>query len=126
MPLVDGVATHPMYGVSPQYDEVRQYYDDYPSLLQEIREVASAHGFSGEYFAEEMNWRTPINPNPYEPWEYSALVAAKYYARGILMNLGEDFWAGIGGEFMTQSRPLPGSSKTSARSWQEPARPVCP
>ncbi len=96
IPLVDGIAIHPMYGVSPQYDETRQYYDDYPSLIQEIKDVASANGFSGEYFAEEMRWRTSIDPNPYEPGEYTPVVAAKYYARGILINRGLDLWAGIG------------------------------
>lgn len=98
LPLVDGIATHPMYGVSPQYDETRQYYNDYPSLVQEIKDVASANGFRGEYFVEEMAWRTDINPYPYEPWEYTPVVAAKYYARGIVMNLGMDHWTGIGGE----------------------------
>lgn len=106
MPLVNAVATHPMYGVSPQYDEVRQYYYDYPSLVQEIRNVASAHGFSGEYLAEEMDWRTSINSNPYEPWEYTATVAAKYYARGIVMHLGMDIWAGIGGEKYDEILPI--------------------
>ena len=106
MLLVDGVAMHPMYGVSPQYDELRQYYYDYPSLVKEIRDVASAHGFSGEYFAEEMSWRTSINPNPYEPWEYSTPVAAKYYARGIVMNLGMDVWAGIAGELYDTIPPV--------------------
>jgi len=106
MPLVDAVSVHPMYGSSPQYDDVRQYYYDYPSLLQEIKNVASAHGFSGEYFAEEMSWRTAANPNPYEPGGYSATVAAKYYSRGILMNLGMDFWAGIGGEGYDEIPPI--------------------
>jgi hypothetical protein len=106
MPLVDGVAIHPMYGASPQYDELRQYYYDYPSLVHEIHDVASVHGFSGEYFAEEMSWRTSINPNPYEPWEYSAPVAAKYYARGIVMNLGMDVWAGIAGEMYDTIPPI--------------------
>jgi len=96
MPLVDGIATHPMYGVSPQYEETRQYYDDYPSLIQQIKDVASANGFRGEYFAEEMDWRTSINPSPYQPGVYTPIVAAKYYARGILINRGLDFWAGIG------------------------------
>jgi hypothetical protein len=98
MPLVDGVAMHPMYGASPQYAETKRYYYDYPSLVQRTRDIASAHGFSGEYFAEEMSWRTAANPNPYEPWEYTTIVAAKYYARGIVMNLGMDIWAGIAGE----------------------------
>ncbi len=106
MPLVDAIAAHPMYGASPQYDEIRQYYYDYPSLVQEMRDVASAHGFSGEYFAEEMSWRTSVNSNPYEPWEYTATVAAKYYARGIVMNLGMDVWAGVGGEMYDTIPPI--------------------
>lgn len=106
MPLVDAISTHPMYGVSPQYDEVRQYYYDYPSLVQKIKDTASAHGFKGEYFAEEMVWRTNINPNPYEPFEYSFIEAAKYYARGIIINLGLDFWAGIGGEKYDITPPI--------------------
>jgi len=69
MPLVDGIATHPMYGPSPQYADVRQYYYNYPTLVQEIKTVAAAHGFTGEFFAEEMVWRTARNPNPYEPWQ---------------------------------------------------------
>jgi parallel beta-helix repeat protein len=106
MPLVDAIAIHPMYGPSPQYDEIRQYYYGYPSLIQQIRDIAFAHGFSGEYFAEEMSWRTSINPNPYEPWEYSAPVAAKYYARGIMTNLGMDLWAGVGGEMYDTIPPV--------------------
>lgn len=106
MPLVDVIAIHPMYGVSPQYDETRQYYDNYPFLIQEIKEMASANGFNGEYFAEEMSWRTTVNPNPYEPWEYTPVVAAKYYARGILMNLGMGLWAGVGGEMYDTILPV--------------------
>jgi hypothetical protein len=106
MPLVDGISIHPMYGSSPQFDEVRQYYYDYPSMLQEIKDVSSAHGFSGEYFAEEMSWRTASNPNPNEPGEYSSAEAAQYYARGILTNLGMEFWAGIGGERYDEIPPV--------------------
>ena len=98
MPLVDGVALHPMYGASPQYDDIRKYYYDYPALIAEIKSIASKHGFTGEIISEEMSWRTSFNPNPYEPWEYTPITAAKYYARGILMNLGLDLKAGIAGE----------------------------
>lgn len=98
MPLVDAVALHPMYGASPQYDDTRQYYYDYPSLISEIKNVASAHGFTGEYIAEEMVWRTASNAFPDEPWVFSEIAAAKYYARGIVMHLGMDFRTGIGGE----------------------------
>lgn len=107
VPLVDGIAIHPMYGPSPQYDDVRQYYYDYPSLVQEIKTVAASHGFTGEFFAEEMVWRTARNPYPYEPWEYTEIQAAKYYARGIVMNLGMGLWTGVGGEMYDVIPPIP-------------------
>ena len=65
--LVDGIAMHPMYGSSPQYEDIQEYYYDYPNLIQDIKGTAIANGFTGEFFAEEMNWRTAINPNIYEP-----------------------------------------------------------
>jgi parallel beta-helix repeat protein len=95
MPFVDGVSWHPMYGDSPEYDP--DYYYAYPSLVQEIKDVSSAHGFGGEYIAEEMTWRTSQSSYPHEP-EYTETVAAKYYARGIVMHLGMGTWAGVGGE----------------------------
>ena len=72
MPLVDVIGFHPLYGESPQYDETREYYYNYPSLVQEIKDVATAHGFRGEYVASEMHWNTPTAPSPYEPWEYTS------------------------------------------------------
>jgi hypothetical protein len=95
MPLVDGISFHPMYGVSPEHYVLRQYYQDYPSFMQEIKRTASAHGFRGEYFVDELVWRTPIDSNPDEIWMYSETKATKYYARGIVMNLGMDLTTGI-------------------------------
>jgi hypothetical protein len=96
MPLVDVVTWHPMYGVSPEHNG--QYYYEYPSLVDQIRNEASAHGFEGEYIAAEMTWRSPdcfwCNPN--DPLD-SNIAAAKYYARGIVMHLGMDIAAGTGG-----------------------------
>ena len=97
MPLVDVVSWHPMYGTSPEYDLYREYYYQYPSIVQEIKDVASAHGFDGEYEADELTWSTPENPIPGQPWTYSETVCAKYYARGIVMHLGMDITAGVGG-----------------------------
>jgi len=87
MPLVDVVAWHPMYGSSPEYDWHRQYYYNYPSLIQEIKDTASAHGFKGEYVADEIHWRTPDHPEP--PWPmYSETKSAKYLTRSIIRHLG--------------------------------------
>jgi parallel beta-helix repeat protein len=93
MPLVDVVAWHPMYGTSPEYDFHRQYYYEYPSLVQEIKDVASAHGFRGEFVADDLLWRTPENDNPEtNSWPHASdeIKAAKYMARGIMINLGMD------------------------------------
>jgi len=94
MPLVDVVSTHPMYGPSPQYAETREFYYGYASLVERMKREASDHGLKGEWMAEEMSWKT--QPHPHEVSGYGATVAAKYYARCIVMHLGIDVWAGLG------------------------------
>ena len=89
MPLVNVISFHSMYGTSPQYDLHREYYYNYSSLIQEIKDIASAHGFKGEYVADELSWIIP-DCIAYPYTYYSETVAAKYYARGIMMNLGID------------------------------------
>lgn len=106
MPLIDAINIHPLYGESPEFDETRDYYENYPALVQEIKDVAEAHGFSGEYIAEEMTWRTKKNSAPLEPWVYPSKVAAKYYARAIVMHRGLGLWAGIAGEAYDTIAPI--------------------
>lgn len=95
MPMVDVVSWHPFFGASPQYDDVREYYYEYPSLVQEIKDLASEHGFVGEYSADELTWRTPLSADEGQPWTYSKITAAKYYARAIVSHLGMDVAVGI-------------------------------
>lgn len=95
MPLVDVISWHPLFGDSPQFDEFREYYYSYPSIIQQIKDTAYAHGFSGEFRADEFTWRTPVNPSPSQPRMYSEITAAKYYARAIVMHLGMDVSVGI-------------------------------
>jgi hypothetical protein len=95
MPMVDVISWHPFFGASPQYDDVREYYYEYPSLVQEIKDLATAHGFVGEYSADELTWRTPLNADEGQPWSYSEITAAKYYARGIVSHLGMDVGVGV-------------------------------
>jgi hypothetical protein len=94
MPLVDVVSWHPMYGTSPEFDS--EYYYEYPAIVQEIKDVASAHGFEGDYEADELTWFT-IEGTMWDGWShrYSDTVAAKYQARGTVMHLGMDVTAGI-------------------------------
>ena len=92
MPLVDGVSWHPFYGQSPEYEP--EYYYNYPSIVQEIKDVATAHGFRGEYIAEELSWGVGY---PTHDWTYGEIVTAKYYARGLIMHLGMDVIVGFAG-----------------------------
>jgi hypothetical protein len=88
MPLVDVISWHAMYGTSPEH--TNEYYYNYPSIVQEIRGVASTHGFTGEYVADELSWMTSGVPFPGQQPSYSETICAKYYARGIVMHLGMD------------------------------------
>jgi parallel beta-helix repeat protein len=89
MPLVDVVSWHPMYAASPEFDS--DYYYEYPAIVQQIKDTASAHGFTGEYEAGEIVWWTEPESEAQESgiW-YSETAAAKYHARGIVMHLGMD------------------------------------
>jgi hypothetical protein len=95
MPLVDAVSWHCHNRESPEYTP--EYYYNYPSLVQEIKDAASTHGFKGEYIVEEMHWRTLSDTHPHEPSIYSETATAKYFARGIVMHLGVDITAGLAG-----------------------------
>jgi len=93
MPLVDVISWHPFYGDSPEHNS--DYYYAYPSIVQRIKDTASAHGFEGEYEADEMDWRPFSEPDgdPNFP-AFSEIAYAKYRARGILINLGLEVTAG--------------------------------
>jgi hypothetical protein len=99
MPLVDAISWHSGPSMSPEYEYWRDFYYEYPSLIQEIKDTASSYGFAGEYIADELTWWTSEHVPPYEEHlgTYTEMVAAKYYIRGILMHLGMDVTVGLGG-----------------------------
>ena len=100
MPLVDAFSWHCHNRESPEY--APEFYYNYPSLVQDLMGEASAHGFEGEFIAEELHFRTPINPHPHEPSIYSETVSAKYHARGIVKHLGMDLTTGLALEELEQ------------------------
>jgi len=101
MPLVDAISWHIHSRESPEY--APEFYYNYPALVQEIRDVASANGFHGDYIAEELNFRIPTDPSPYWIPTYSDTVSAKYYARGIVIHLGMSLTTGLCLDSLTES-----------------------
>jgi len=95
MPSTGGISFHSNAGFSPECHP--DYYQNYKSLLKEIKEVASHSGFEGEYIADELQWRTHENPHPSQPINYSEMVASKYYIRGVIIARAMDFVAGLCG-----------------------------
>jgi len=105
MPLVDGFSWHGMYGAAPSDDprgkrqlnhpQVSNYWEDYPAYVKELKSVAFANGFEGEFMTEEMLWRTPSMPHETEPDGFTDITAAKYYARSIIIHLGLDVAPGL-------------------------------
>lgn len=105
MPFVDGISWHGMYGAAPSNDlrgvrdagesQMANYWGNYPALLEEIKRIAAAHGFEGEFLVEEMLWRTPDMPHVSEPDGFTDISGAKYYARAIIIHSGLDVAAGL-------------------------------
>jgi len=99
MPLVDVIAWHPMYGTSPEDPFYRDYYYEYPNLVQTIKDTAAANNFKGEFRADELTWSAPYNAVPGQPWVFSPIVANKYFSRAAILHLGMDVGVGLGRDY---------------------------
>lgn len=111
MPLVDVVSWHPMYHIDLDNPDHTHYYSYYPKLVREIKATAEAHGFKGEYSANEITWWIEGELEDYqeEPWRFSTIRAAKLYSRASVMHLGMDVsigWGGTGSRAPISGRPL--------------------
>jgi hypothetical protein len=100
--LFDVVSWHGMYDVAPDNAFFGNYYYEYPSIVEEIKQTASAHGFQGEYWATELTWCSEWYPGCHpadQPWpqQPTDLLAAKYYARAVAMHRGLDLGLAVGG-----------------------------
>ncbi len=92
MPEVDVISWHPFYGHRPD----DPYWKEYPEMVREIQSVAAQNGFTGEFLAEEMLWRTDtFSDEPQAP--VSGMVSAKYLSRAIVMHLGLNVTACMSG-----------------------------
>lgn len=93
LPLVDGLNWHAAGWASPEY-MAGEYYQ-YQALVPQIMEMAAENGFTGEFWATEMHWRTSESPHQEEYDGYEAEAAAKYLARGIVMHRGWGIKVGL-------------------------------
>jgi hypothetical protein len=101
LPMGDILSLHTVNNdASPVF--LSDYYYGYDSMWQDIKSLAEEHGFTGEYYADELNYRSEYsltvlgpeegNYHPYEPE-----IAAKYFARMIAINEGMDISVGTSG-----------------------------
>jgi hypothetical protein len=97
----DVISWHPFYDAAPNIRTTRSYYYEYPSIVQEIKQTASASGFTGEYWGTDMAWNSEENcgfpgcrVNGREVQKTDVQVA-KYTARAIVMELGLDIATGL-------------------------------
>ncbi len=89
MPLVDVVDWQTMPDFGPSDESWRDYFSTYPSLVQQFKDTASAHGFSGEYRASELWWWFPQHPTLTTlAYPESAYIFVKNSTRGMLTQLG--------------------------------------
>ena len=95
MPLVDGISWHPFI-VHLDPDECGgEFFDRYwETVFPEIKSIAAAHGFQGEFRADELRFavRPPGSTNPCTVFDRTA---SKYLVREIVHHLGEDVSAGV-------------------------------
>jgi hypothetical protein len=93
MPLVDVIDWQSMGDEvwSGEWDLWRAFYSNYPSFVQQIKQTASAHGFSGEYWASELWWWFPGHPSISTLlYPESAIMEVKNRTRGFVNQLGLD------------------------------------
>ena len=106
---VDGISWHPFYGNAPGLDLEGwppDYWEQYPSILREIKADARASGFQGAFIAEEMNWRTALYAPPMGYAGHDPIPAAKYLARAIVLHRGMGAWSGLGESYTVHPKDV--------------------
>jgi hypothetical protein len=94
MTMVDVVQWNGIFNVLPNDSFYGDYYYQYPSIIEGIRDTATAHGFDGEYWSCGISYSSVEygeDPAEYE-WGVPSTgkQAAKYSLRAIVMHLGLD------------------------------------
>jgi hypothetical protein len=97
MTMVDVIQWHGIYNVLPNDPFHGDYYYQYPTIIEEIRQTAADHGFDGEHWATEISYSTGENA-PDQPWGIveTPKQAAKYSSRSVVKHLGMDMGVAMG------------------------------
>ena len=98
--LADVIALHAVNNdASPEFHS--DYYYHYDAMWDEIKEMAENSGFTGEYIADELDYRSPhsmsLQPVEGDYHPYDPVIAAKYIGRMIAINRGMDITVGTSG-----------------------------
>jgi hypothetical protein len=93
MPLVDVIAWHPFLVNLDPPECGGDWFDLYETTLPEIKSRATAHGFRGEFSADDLNFRIRT-PSTTAPCAVPDRTSGKYLAREIIHHLGEDVSTG--------------------------------
>jgi hypothetical protein len=95
VPLVDVIAWHPFIVHLDPEECGGELFDRYwQTIIPEIKSVAAARGFNGEFSADELRFET-WTPSTTNPCAVFDRTAGKYYVREIVHHLGEDISPGI-------------------------------
>ena len=101
-PMFDVISWHGIYSAVPDHSFYGDYYYEYPVVIEEIKQTAYANGFDGEFWGTELSWCSEEYPTCHpadQTWEIvqTDKIAAKYDARGFIIQLGMDVGVGWGG-----------------------------
>ncbi len=122
----DAISLHTLNNdASPEF--LSDYYYGYDEMWKAIKAKAEANGFSGEYYADELNYRSEyslsvLQPEPGNYHPYAPEVAAKYIGRMIAANLGMDISVGTSGTNIFE-RPAEGGMIRNMAYMMEGLRP---
>lgn len=94
-PLIDGISWHPFFGTGPETCVGKcpepRYWETYPANVIAFKGEAALLGFNGDYYVDEMVWRSNVDFVPSEPPIYTESQAAKLAARANVLHLGLGF-----------------------------------
>ncbi len=124
--LFDVIAWHPFYDAAPDVPFFGSYYYDYPSIIGQIKQMASAQGFEGEYWGHDLDWMVigdPNRPPEFFIWEaHTEIQSAKYYARVTVIQLGLD--VGVGLENIWSHIPVSYATMSNLNTVMDQASPI--